>query len=574
MTLDERTIVLDEEKLAALEQEKKKRRRVGRLMIFWRRFSKSKVGLFGLVLIVFIMLLAIFAPFIAGPGRLVPYDPEGINLPAQYLPPFSNEPEALTGTFPIGNPSTAPNERTVAGIIHAESVEFINGLGTTSHKQISQIDTINDSGTERWTDVTNPGTFDGTTGEIQLTDTIFNGTMDVSYRVGGKIAFQIRAGYEKILQVAIKIKIEQESQASLWEGSMKMYIYDNSGLRDDGGLLSDADPLGESKVIKGETVIAGGTTKPKLAYFSFGELSVVIDQYYWIVLDADITNVVNQKITQSLLIAVDNPGRPLEDLYQKSWNAVSGWNVGTPVLSGEGFVPWFEVYKETDRFHILGTDALGRDILSVTIWGARASLTVAFVAITIQISIGVILGSIAGYFGGKTDNAIMRITDLFLAVPTIFLLMIAITIWEKISLIFIAITIGFFGWSGTARIVRAEFLSLREMEYADAAKALGVGNRGIIFKHLLPNAMAPVIVTGTLGTASAILIEAGLSFLGFGDPSAISWGTAIQWGMQGHTLRFAPWVATIPGLAIFVAVMSFNLFGDALRDALDPRLKS
>ena len=573
MTLDERTIVLDEEKLAALEQEKKKRRRVGRLMIFWRRFSKSRVGLFGLVLIVFIMLLGIFAPFIAGPGRLVPYDPEGINLPSQYLPPLSYEPEAVSGVFPVGNPSTAPAERTIAAIIHAESVEFINGEGTTDYKQISQIDSINDSGTEIWADATNPGSFDGTTGEIQLTDTSINRSMQVSYRVGGKIAFQIKAANEDILRIVVKLKIEQVSQASLWKGTVKMSIYENNGLLDD-GVLSDADALKITKEIGGETIIAGGTTKPRLAYFSFNNLELEINNNYWVVIDADIANVVDQKITQALVIAVDGPGRLFEELYQKSWNDESGWNVGTPILGGEGFMPYFVVFKQTSSFHILGTDALGRDILSVTIWGARASLTVAFVAISIQISIGVILGATAGYFGGRTDNAIMRITDLFLAVPTIFLLMIAITIWEKISLIFIAITIGLFGWSGTARIVRAEFLSLREMEYADAAKALGVGNRGIIFRHLLPNAMAPVIVTGTLGTATAILVEAGLSFLGFGDPSAISWGTAIQWGMQGYTLRFAPWVATIPGVAIFIAVMSFNLFGDALRDALDPRLKS
>ncbi len=138
---------------------------------------------------------------------------------------------------------------------------------------------------------------------------------------------------------------------------------------------------------------------------------------------------------------------------------------------------------------------------------------------------------------------------------------------------FIGLTLGLFNWSGTARIVRAEFLSLREMEYTDAARVLGVSDRGIMFKHLLPNALAPVIVTATLGVATVILIEAGLSFLGFGDPAAVSWGTAIQWGMTGSTLRFAPWVATIPGLAIFVAVMGFNLMGDALRDALDPRLR-
>ncbi|MHA2174472.1 MAG: ABC transporter permease [Candidatus Hodarchaeales archaeon] len=576
MTIEERTIVLDEEKLEVFAQEKKKRRRVGRFIIFWRRFRRSKVGLFGLVLIGFIVLMAILAPFIAGVGRIVPYDPEDINLPAQYLPPFSNEPEAISGMFPTANPSTAPAERTVAGLIYQETVSFVNGTGITEAQQISGIDSIDNEGTELWDGIANPGTYNSETGEINLVSTITE-NLTVSYRIGGKVAFKIRAAFEKVPTLAIKLSIEQDTQAALWQGDIILKVYDEDALS--AGPDTNPDPIAESLSKEGSIIVSGGSTIPRLYYFSFRNLVLTADEFYWVVIDADIASVTSSEVSQYLKIAVDPAGYPYDNTHSLGWNADDGWNIGISARDlsfpyTEGFIPYFQTYKTTSRFHILGTDALGRDILSATIWGARASLTVAFVAITIQILIGVVLGALAGYYGGRIDNAIMRLTDLFLAVPTIFLLMIAITIWERISLIFIAITIGFFGWSGTARIVRAEFLSLREMEYTDAARALGVGNRGIIFRHLLPNAMAPVIVTGTLGTATAILIEAGLSFLGFGDPAAISWGTAIQWGMQGYTLRFAPWVATIPGLAIFIAVLSFNVFGDALRDALDPRLKS
>ncbi len=579
MAIEDLSVVLDEEKLAELEIEKRKRRRVGRLMAFSRRFSKHKTGLFGTALIVFIIFLAVFAPFIAGDNQLIPYNPEEIDLPAQYLPPFSYEGEELRGDFPVANKGTTPSERKVAGIVTNENVTFVNGTGSTKYRQISQLESINQSGTEIWAGVSNPGTVDPTTGQITLADTTFNGFALVDYRFGGKVAFQFKAATDKIIAIRLRVKVLTDSQESAWQGDLNMHVYEEEALE------TDDDPIASSLTVSGLGIITGQYTEERDVYFSFRTLSVTIDNIYWAVIDCDIENLESLGVTQLLVMAVDNPGSRLfgqynENVTTRGWNAISGWNIGIQVdpgdgtlFSADGFTPYFVTFQTTNRFHVLGTDALGRDILSVTIWGARASLTVAFLAISIQVIIGITLGATAGYFGGKIDNIIMRITDLFLAVPTIFLLLIAVTVWERISLIFIAITIGAFGWSGTARIVRAEFLSLREMEYTDAARALGVGNAGIIFKHLLPNAMSPVIVTATLGTATAILIEAGLSFLGFGDPAAISWGTAIQWGMQGHTLRFAPWVATIPGLAIFVAVLSFNLVGDALRDALDPRLR-
>ncbi len=577
MTIDDMSAVLDEEKLLELEKEKKKRRRVGRLMSFWRRFRKHKTGLFGTALIGFIIFLAIFAPFIAGKDQLIPYDPEAIDLPAQYIPPLAYEGEAIDGSFPVVNKGTAPAARKIAGIIDGEVVNFIQGVGTTEYRQISLLESINRSGTEIWAGISNPGSFNALKGQITLADTTFNGSALVSYRIAGKVAFRFQAvRTEKVLTIRMRLKVNTDSQESVWKGEVIIKVYEEDVLSNEG------DPIATSLPVDGGEIVTGAYTEERDYYFSFRSLSLTEDLFYWAVLDCDIENVESLGVTQLLSMAVDNPGSRLdENQTTRGWNLETGWNSGIQVYLGDGtildpadgFTPYFVTFRSTNRFHILGTDALGRDILSATIWGARASLTVAFLAISIQIIIGVTLGAVAGYFGGKVDNLIMRITDLFLAVPTIFLLLIAVTIWERISLIFIAITIGAFGWSGTARIVRAEFLSLREMEYADAARALGVGNTGIIFKHLLPNAMAPVIVTATLGTATAILIEAGLSFLGFGDPSAISWGTAIQWGMQGHTLRFAPWVATIPGLAIFVAVLSFNVVGDALRDALDPRLR-
>jgi peptide/nickel transport system permease protein len=198
-------------------------------------------------------------------------------------------------------------------------------------------------------------------------------------------------------------------------------------------------------------------------------------------------------------------------------------------------------------------------------------LSVGFVAVGISILIGILVGAMAGYKGGWVDSLLMRFVDIMLSFPSFFLILTVVAILRP-NIYNVMIVIGITSWEGTARFVRAEFLSLRERDYVQAARALGVKDRRIIFRHILPNALAPVFVTASLGVASAILVEAGLSFLGFGvQPPAPSWGNILT---EGRTYIFDAWWLTVfPGLAILITVLSFNLFGEGLRDALDPRLR-
>jgi peptide/nickel transport system permease protein len=225
--------------------------------------------------------------------------------------------------------------------------------------------------------------------------------------------------------------------------------------------------------------------------------------------------------------------------------------------------------------HILGTDEVGRDLLSRLIFGARISLTVAFFAVLMEISIGTVLGAISGYYGGWVDFVLMRITDVVLSIPLLPLLLVITAIVagtsNKAALNFavIVLIIGGLSWPSVARLVRASFLSLREREFAEAARALGNNDGRIIFRHLLPNAMAPIIVQATLEVANVIILESTLSFLGFGiQPPTASWGNMLANAQSNITT--APWVAIFPGLCILVTVLAINYVGDGLRDALDP----
>ncbi len=222
--------------------------------------------------------------------------------------------------------------------------------------------------------------------------------------------------------------------------------------------------------------------------------------------------------------------------------------------------------------HWLGTDQFGRDVLSRIIYGARISLAIALIAVAIAVVVGSFLGAVAGYLGGMVDAAIMRFTDMVMAFPRLVLLIMIVALFES-SLTLIILVLGLTQWPSTARLVRGEVLSLREREYVQAARALGFGRARIIGRHLLPNVLAPVIVAATLGIGNTIVLEAGLSFLGMGVQAPMpSWGTLVADGRQN--LLGAWWVATFPGLAIVVTVLTFNLVGDGLRDALDPRLRS
>jgi peptide/nickel transport system permease protein len=229
------------------------------------------------------------------------------------------------------------------------------------------------------------------------------------------------------------------------------------------------------------------------------------------------------------------------------------------------------ILAEPSRTHPLGTDQLGRDVLSRMLFGARVSLAVGFVSVGIATAIGIVLGSVAGYKGGAIDAFVMRLVDLMLVFPRFFLLL-AVLAFLKPSIWTIMAVIGLTGWMGVTRLVRAEFLTLKEREFVVWSQAIGASGFRVVWRHILPNAMAPVLVAMTLGIPAAILTESGLSFLGLGvQPPYATWGNILNEGKD--TIEIGWWLSFYPGFAILLTVLSYNLLGEGIRDALDPRLR-
>jgi len=276
------------------------------------------------------------------------------------------------------------------------------------------------------------------------------------------------------------------------------------------------------------------------------------------------------------------PGHPVRERFVRNRPAVVGlWVVGVlclvallaplltpfdPTVQGSLVA---ERYLAPSRAHLLGTDHLARDVLSRLLYGSRISLTIGSLAVAISVTVGTLLGAVSGYLGGWFDAVSMRVVDVFLAFPRLVLLITIAALFEPSALLVILV-LGLTLWPSTARLVRGEVLSLREREFILAAEALGFSRRRIVLGHLVPNALGPVVVAATLGIGDTIVLEAGLSFLGLGvqAPTA-SWGSMVDAGRAN--LLGAWWISTFPGLAIVGTVLAFNLVGEGLRDALDPR---
>ncbi len=275
-------------------------------------------------------------------------------------------------------------------------------------------------------------------------------------------------------------------------------------------------------------------------------------------------------ILRGYLVDIGVASRPAELLnvnYKKLEGAVA---VFPPVPYRQTNVDLFAPLEPPSARHWLGTDKLGRDVMAGMIHGSRISLSIGFVAVGIAVIIGVILGALAGYFGSWIDMAVSRLFEIMLSIPTFFLLITVAAIFPP-SIFMTMIIIGLTSWVGIARFTRSEFLRIRGLDYVTAAISLGVSSRKVMFQHILPNALAPVIVSVVLGIAGAILVESSLSFLGIGVPAElVTWGSILN---EASGATFAWWLAVFPGFAIFITVLAYYLVGEGLREVLDPRLR-
>jgi peptide/nickel transport system permease protein len=289
-------------------------------------------------------------------------------------------------------------------------------------------------------------------------------------------------------------------------------------------------------------------------------------------------------------------GRPAQSYWNQSWERLRANRVGmaggalivllvavaiaAPLLSG---LLTHHAYYEQDLDHsfappgapghLLGTDELGRDTLTRLIWGARASLGVGFLAVAVSIGLGSSVGLLAGYYGGILDDLLMRVVDVILSIPRLFLfILVGILFFRQMTLVTLALVIASVGWGGTARLVRGEVLSIRGRDFMLATKAVGAGDARLILRHLLPNALPVLIVAASLGVGVIILVEAALDFLGLGiHPPTPTWGNMLSNSQQYFV--HSPWLVFLPGAAIFLTVLAANVFGNAVRDAFDPRLR-
>ncbi|MBL1161844.1 MAG: ABC transporter permease [Chlorobi bacterium] len=259
----------------------------------------------------------------------------------------------------------------------------------------------------------------------------------------------------------------------------------------------------------------------------------------------------------------------------REWSDVTyDWSIFPPVPYGPSTTDKTLIAlkdRAPSSRHWLGTDDVGRDVFAGIIHGSRYALSIGLVAMSIALALGIVLGTLAGYYGGTVDLLISRLIEIVITMPSLFLILTISAMVEESSIWLIMLLIGLTGWTSIARFMRGEVLRVRNLDYVSAATSLGYSTRRIMFKHVLPNAIAPVLVYAAFGIVGAILLESALSFLGFGvPPTVVTWGSVLY---KARSSTYAWWLAVFPGLTIFITVVAFNFIGDALRDATDPRLR-
>ena len=280
-------------------------------------------------------------------------------------------------------------------------------------------------------------------------------------------------------------------------------------------------------------------------------------------------------------VRVEHPGTEAMRMFLRNPAAIAGMVMLMLMLAVAIAGPWL---YPADPFEIkaapltppfsedawLGSDYLGRDVLTALVYGGRATLLVGAVAALLSVVIGITLGAFAGYYGGKVDAALMKVTEFFQVLPALLFAMVVVTLFSP-TLVTVTLAIGIVSWTGTARLTRAEFMKYRGLEFGRAERAIGARDARIIWKVILPNALPPLVVSATLAIGAAVLFEAGLSFLGLGDPNQMSWGLMI--GSSRQYVLSCWWAVAFPGAAIFITVLAVSLIGDGLNDALNPKLR-
>ncbi|MFX0062306.1 MAG: ABC transporter permease [Candidatus Hermodarchaeota archaeon] len=517
---------IDDSKLE-LEAEKEKMRAASQLAVFWRRFRKHKLGMLGfgifIVMIFFAITADLFAPY--------PWEYEGMLVES--------------GPTPYGLVST------IVGPWDTSIFEFLSppDTGQISLNGLPAPDPIR---------------------AAIVSDAEVPGDLNHGRPIYAACPFNVTPQLTGI-NFSVILSIDETDSIGLTEGGFMVQVVVN-GENVRNWTLVEKDPVEISDYLNQG---ASNNVRLNIMDISPDPIKVVVNwsplTYY------EGANQRSLEVNDSVFLARYAYGLGSKNLTGWSYLTSSIRTLSDIAELNYGLPPF------TDGevgFHWLGTDQLGHDILTGLMYGARISLAIGFIAQTISVCIGISIGAISGYYSGILDDILMRIVDIVYAIPFFFLAILILSVFQDViqgvnpefgAPIVIALLLGILGWTGVARVTRANFLSLRELEFADAARVLGASDARIIFRHLLPNALAPIIVLFTLGMSGVILSEAGLAFLGLGNPQTPSWGRMLQLSQAG--MRFAWWPAVLPGICIFFAVLAFNLIGDALRDALDPRLK-